>query len=183
MSTAAARSVPLRSPDRQPSAAPAAAPQRWLWLVPQRRPSVSRIPFAAVLVVVLGGGLLGLLLLNTLVAQNSFALHRLAAESVELQQREQLLAGQVQAMQAPGSLAARATKLGMVPGGPPAFLRVSDGRVLGKARAGVARPTPAPAPKPTPAAAGPAGVPAKAPSAAPSTAPGSPTWTESGPAR
>jgi hypothetical protein len=110
--------------------------------VPQRRSQAAKTPFAVVLVVLLVGGLLGLLLLNTLVAQDSFTLHDLAAQSRELQLREQQLAGQLQAVQAPEQLATRATKLGMVPGGPPAFLRLPDGRVLGKATKGKAQPRP-----------------------------------------
>jgi hypothetical protein len=101
------------------------------------------MPFAVVLVVLLVGGLLGLLLLNTLVAQDSFTLHDLAAQSRTLQLREQQLASQLEAVQAPEQLADRATKLGMVPGGPPAFLRLPDGRILGKATKGKAVPKPA----------------------------------------
>ena len=184
-SGATARAVPLRVPTAPP--AQESAPQRWLRLVPQRRSSASKAPFAVVLVVVLGGGLLGLLLLNTLVAQDSFRLHQLAQESRELQQREEQLAGQLEANQAPSALAARASRLGMVPGGPPVFLRLPDGRVLGKPVAGKEQPQ---APKPS--ASAPADGTAKAspapqagrgrpaspqPAAAPQSPEGSTTWT------
>ena len=129
-----ARVMPLRSP------LPKEAPKRTspLRLVPPRRSSAAKAPFAVVLVVLLGGGLLGLLLLNTLVAQQSFSMHDLGAKDKALQQREQDLSSQVQALEAPASLAARAAALHMVPSGPPAFLRLSDGKVLGDPRPGVA---------------------------------------------
>ncbi|MCW2673769.1 MAG: hypothetical protein JWP14_2358 [Frankiales bacterium] len=129
-----ARVMPLRSP------LPKEAPKRTspLRLVPPRRSSAAKTPFAVVLVMLLGGGLLGLLLLNTLVAQQSFSIHDLGAKDKALQQREQDLSSQVQALEAPASLAARAAALHMVPSGPPAFLRLSDGKVLGSPQPGVA---------------------------------------------
>jgi hypothetical protein len=132
--------APLERPVRVPSRTPQAkqAPRRTpLRLVQPRRSSAAKAPFVIVLVSLLVGGLLGLLLLNTLVAKESFALHDLSTQSKALTQQEQDLARQVQALQAPANLAGRATKLGMVPGGPPAFLRLSDGKVLGKPQAGV----------------------------------------------
>jgi hypothetical protein len=140
-SVARATTMPLRSP--LPKAAPRKATP--LRLVPQRRSSAARAPFVAVVVALLGTGLLGLLLLNTLVAQGSFALHDLSTKGRALQQQEQELARQVQALQAPGVLAARATALGMVPGSSPAFLRLPDGKVLGVAVPGVAPVVPPPA--------------------------------------
>jgi len=182
-SGATARAVPLRVPtDPRTAPAPESAPQRWLRLVPQRRSRAARAPFAVVLVGVLGGGLLGLLLLNTLVAQDSFRLHQLAQESRSLQQREEQLAGQLEANQAPSALAARAARLGLVPGGPPVFLRLPDGRVLGKPVAG--KEVPAPAAKterpgtPTAAASAPARPrTAPRPAARPQQPQGSTTWT------
>jgi hypothetical protein len=172
MTTATARAVPLRLPDSRTAPAPRALPnpRGLLRLVPQRRSQAARTPFAVVLVVLLGGGLLGLLLLNTLVAQGSFTLHDLSTRSRALELREQQLAGQVQAQQAPGQLAARASALGMVPGGAPAFLRLTDGRVLGSPTKGKAAVKPL-APRPT------ASAPAT-PRTASSPAPrGSTTWT------
>jgi hypothetical protein len=142
MSTAGAArtlTLPLRSPVPKP-APKKASPLR---LVPQRRSSAAKAPFVVAVVALLAGGLLGLLLLNTLVAQDSFALHDLGKQARALQQQEQDLARQVQALQAPGQLANRATSLGMVPGGPPAFLRLSDGKVLGQPTAGVVPVVPA----------------------------------------
>ncbi len=156
--SSATHSVPLRTPTTKGDTR-RATPLR---LVPQRRSSAAKTPFVVVVVVLLVGGLLGLLLLNTLVAQDSFALHKLAASGKALEQREQDLSRQVQALQAPAALAARATALGMVPGGPPAFLQLPSGRVLGQPMPGVAAPeasTTWTAPRPvTPPAVKPAAV-------------------------
>ncbi|MCW2598368.1 MAG: hypothetical protein JWM02_197 [Frankiales bacterium] len=165
-SAARTLSLPLRSP------LPTPVPKRSssLRLVPQRRSSAARAPFLVVVVTLLVGGLLGLLLLNTLVAQDSFTLHDLGKQATSLSRQEQELARQVQALQAPAALASRATALGMVPGGPPAFLRLSDGKVLGQPTAGVAPVAPVTRPSVTP-------------STTPSTKPattgphGSTTWT------
>ena len=75
-----ARAVPLRAPET-PAATGLPSARGLLRLVPQRRSTAAKTPFAVVLVVLLVGGLLGLLLLNTLVAQGSFRLSRLGAES------------------------------------------------------------------------------------------------------
>jgi len=104
---------------------------RALRLVPQRRSSAARAPFVAFVVVLLVSGLLGLLMLNTMVAQDAFGLHDLTVQGKSLDDREQALSRQVQTLQAPTSLSQRATALGMVPGGPPMFLRLADGAVLG----------------------------------------------------
>jgi hypothetical protein len=143
--------VPLRLPETAPAPRTLPSTRGLLRLVPQRRSKAAKTPFVVVLVVLLVGGLLGLLLLNTMVAQNSFTLHDLANQSRELQLREQQLASQVETAQAPGQLATRATQLGMVPGGAPVFLRLPDGRVLGQPTKGKAVVQPA-APKATTAA-------------------------------
>lgn len=150
-----------------------------LRLVPQARTTASRMPFVAVVVALLGTGLLGLLALNTVLAEGAFRLHSLEAEARDLATREQVLQRQVELLRAPGSLAQRARDLGMVPGGPPVSLRLSDGKVLGTPVAGAAPVVPVAAP----AAAGPAAAPAAPGSAqptgqaTPAPATGSTTWT------
>jgi hypothetical protein len=132
--TARTLSLPLRSPLPKTATKKAAG----LRIVPQRRSSAAKAPFVVVLVSLLVGGLLGLLLLNTLIAQGSFRLHDLSNQGRALELRQQDLQRQVQALQAPAELAHRAAALGMVPGNAPVFLRLSDGKVLGVATAGLA---------------------------------------------
>jgi len=107
-------------------------------------------PFAVLMLAVLCGGLVGLLLLNSATAADSFAQHRLQEETAALTVREQELGRQVAAMEAPGALAAQARRLGLVPIGTPGYLVVGpDGssRVVGTP---TAPPRPAPAsPSPT----------------------------------
>ena len=122
-----ARALPLATPQ-----------QTYLRLVAARRSSAAKTPFVVVVVLILAAGLLGLLLLNTVLAQDAFRLHALQKDGRVLADREQALQRQVADLQSPHSLAARATRLGMVAGGPPAFLRLSDGKVLGSAQPGVA---------------------------------------------
>ena len=75
-------------------------------------------------------------LLNTALAQDAFRLHTLTQEHRTLGDREEALRREVEALRAPQELAARATALGMVPAGPPAFLRLSDGEGARRRRPG-----------------------------------------------
>jgi cell division protein FtsB len=110
----------------------------YLRLVAARRSTAAKTPFVVVVVLILAAGLLALLALNTVLAQDAFRLHSLQSDGRVLADREQALQRQVADLQSPQSLAARATALGMVPGGPPAFLRLADGKVLGAPSAGEA---------------------------------------------
>jgi hypothetical protein len=102
-----------------------------LRLVPQARSSAPRAPFITMVVLLLAGGLLGLLVLNTVLAQDAFRLHALGKEQKALVDREQALEREVETLRTPRNLAERARELGMVQGSTPAFLRLSDGAVLG----------------------------------------------------
>jgi hypothetical protein len=96
--------------------------------------------FAALCMLLLIGGLMALLMLNTSMAEGSFTLHRLQATSGELTDTEEALTAAIDAQKAPANLAARAAKLGMVPADSAAFLRLSDGAVLGVAEPAKKRP-------------------------------------------
>ena len=140
---AVARALP-RVPQK-----PAGKSPSYLRLVAARRSSAAKTPFVVMVVLILLTGLLGLLALNTVLAQDAFKLHALQVSSRVLADREQALQRQVADLQSPHSLASRATRLGMVPGGPPAFLRLADGKVLGAPAPGAA---PLPVAVPAPAA-------------------------------
>jgi len=112
--------------------------------------------FGIICATLLAAGLIGLLLLNTALAQGSFTLHDLRATSDGLTDTENALTQSLQSSQSPANLAARAARMGMVPAQSVAFLRLSDGRVIGVAKPAKAPPgfavvrnrTPAPAPAP-----------------------------------
>lgn len=115
-------------PARRP-AAPTPAPA--LHVVPAPPWRAPLAPFILVSVSAVVAGLLGLLLLNTLVAQDSFRVHRLERARTALLEQEQSLDSQVARLQAPAVLAQRAQGLGLVPGNTPGFLRLRDGQVTG----------------------------------------------------
>lgn len=163
-------------------------------LVPAFR-SGTRLPFVALILVLLGGGLCALLALNTASAAGEVQERQLGDQARTLADSEQDLRRQVAAVEAPAALASAAEALGMVPGVHPAFLVIGPDAtvtVLGDPQAAqppvappapVASPAPSPAPDPsaTPAAApsadatlpvpGPAPTPEPSPAPQPSVAP------------
>jgi cell division protein FtsB len=120
-----------RAPSRAPTALAARPAAAALRLVPVGRTSAPRAPFIALIVLLLAAGLLGLLALNTVLAQGSFRLFELNAQTKALADREQVLEREVETLRTPRNLAAEARELGMVQSGAPAFLRLPDGTVLG----------------------------------------------------
>jgi hypothetical protein len=125
-----------------------------LTVVPPLRAPAPRAPFVLLVGGLLVAGLASLLLLHTSIAEDSFRLHDLSVRSAALADRQQALEQEIAAAAAPQELAARAARLGMVPSENPVFIRISDGRILGKPKAGVAPPPPATVtPKPSTGAA------------------------------
>jgi hypothetical protein len=123
--TATAR-VALRAPARRQAPQP-------LRVVPAAVGQPGNAVFAVVCMALLVGGLFALLMLNTAMAEGSFTLHRLQATSGELTDAGEALTAAIDAQRSPANLAARANRLGMVPADTAAFLRLSDGKVLGVA--------------------------------------------------
>ncbi|MEU1591399.1 septum formation initiator family protein [Streptomyces sp. NPDC005708] len=145
----------------------------------------ARTPFVLLVVALLGGGLIGLLVLNSALSEGSFQLDDLQRQTKNLTDEEQALQRDVDAYSAPDALQRRARELGMVPGGDPAFLNPGGG-VKGVPSAAPQQPAASPAalrppevlgPNPSTAAPSPSGRPAARPSAASGspTAPTSPT--------
>ena len=114
-----------------PAPAPNAGPRARLQVAPPVPVAVPRAPFVVLILLVVVGGVLGVLLLNTKINENAFRLHDLRARQVVLDQRQQHLEQQIAEAESPGSLAAAARRLGLVPAGEPAFLRLPDGTVVG----------------------------------------------------
>ncbi|UUU34555.1 hypothetical protein JIX56_34520 [Streptomyces sp. CA-210063] len=90
----------------------------------------ARTPFVLLVVLLLGGGLIGLLVLNSALSEGSFKLDDLQDDVKSYTDEEQALQRDVDAYSAPDALQRRARELGMVPGGDPAFLN-PDGTVKG----------------------------------------------------
>jgi hypothetical protein len=93
--------------------------------------SAPKAPFVALVLTVVVAGVLGILVLNTKINENAFRLSHLQAQQVTLDQQEQQLNQLLADRESPNTLAAEALKLGLVPAGTPAFIRLPDGRVLG----------------------------------------------------
>ncbi len=119
---------------------PARAPRPSLRVVAAPVSERSRSLFVGGCLALLIGGLLTLLMLNIALAQGSFRLHDLTLASRLLTDQAQALNEDIAVQAAPAQLAKKAAALGMVPSGSVAFLRLSDGKILGVA-------TPAAAPK------------------------------------
>lgn len=148
--------------------------------------------FLALCVLLLLAGFVGVLMLNTAMAKGSYTMRDLQARADELTDRQDALRHSIDEVSGPGPLAKRARALGMVPAETPAFLRLSDGKVLGVAKkAGrnttfrvvtetqaptvpgpsPAAPTPSPSPSPSASTPTPTGVSTGSTPTTPSTAP------------
>ncbi|MDX3574147.1 septum formation initiator family protein [Streptomyces sp. ID05-47C] len=91
-------------------------------LFPARPRQAARTPFVLLVVLLLGGGLIGLLVLNSALSEGSFKMDDLQKDTKNLTDEEQALQRDIDSYSAPDALQRRARELGMVPGGDPAFL-------------------------------------------------------------
>ncbi|WP_406732359.1 septum formation initiator family protein [Streptomyces sp. NBC_01794] len=114
-------------------------------LMPSGPSTAARTPFVLLVVLLLSGGLITLLLLNSALNEGSFRLSELKKQTTELTDEEQALQRDVDNRSAPDALERRARELGMVPGGSPAFLD-PDGTVRGVPREAKGQPRPEPSP-------------------------------------
>ncbi len=137
---------------RLPKIADTAVERARLTVVPRKRSRAPRVPFMILVSLVLLGGVVGLLLFNTSMQQASFRATALETTAAELHAREQSLRMEVDRLRDPQRVGTRAQELGMVPLLNPAFIRLSDGEVLGNpvpaTAADAQRLTPLPARKP-----------------------------------
>ncbi|KUN86550.1 hypothetical protein AQJ66_10980 [Streptomyces bungoensis] len=149
-------------------------------LFPAGRARAARTPFVLLVVLLLGGGLIGLLVLNSALSEGSFQLDDLQKQTKNLTDEEQALQRDIDAYSAPDALQRRARELGMVPGGDPAFLN-PDGTVKGVP--GPASPEPASLPGPAaPGTAAPVTGPSAVSPVAPTQLPATPSQPPATPA-
>ena len=109
-----------------PGPRPAALTRRARTLSAARRP-----PFVVLVVGLLSGGLICLLLLNTVLAAGAFQMTSLQQASAPLARQQQELQQEVAYAESPGAIAQGARKLGMVPVSQPRFVNLKSGRVYG----------------------------------------------------
>lgn len=131
ISTRSPLPAPPRSAPTRPALRVVTAPPR----------QAGRAPFVVLCSLLMSLGLMALLALNLSLASGSYALHDITARAEVLRAEQSELEEQVALQQTPARLAARATELGMVASGTPAYLRLTDGAIIGTA-------TPAPTPTP-----------------------------------
>jgi hypothetical protein len=134
--------------------------------------------FAVLCITLLAAGLVALLMMNTALASGIYQVKDLQATSGTLTDQQEQLTQVVDDLRSPRNLADRAQQLGMVPAQSMAFVRLSDGAIIGVAQPAkdaqrlnivttpVAPPPAPPAPTPDPATT-PAAPPATAPAPAP----------------
>lgn len=123
---AAAPPVPRRGRQGSPSGAARAARMP---LSGQRHAPQTRTRFVFLVVGLLGGALLSLLMINTILATGAFQITALQQGNVTLAQREQALQAQVAAAESPAVLAQRAASLGMQVQPRLHFLNLKTGRL------------------------------------------------------
>jgi hypothetical protein len=120
---------------RVPRFAEAAVERARLTVVPPRRSlgrtQAARTPFAVLVLMMLAAGVVGLLMFNTSMQQSSFTATALQDRVNVLTAKEQSLDLELDRLRDPQQLAVAAKKLGMVAPSQPAFVRLSDGSVLG----------------------------------------------------
>jgi cell division protein FtsB len=126
--------APDRTRSRIPRIAEGAVERARLTVVPRSRTRATRVPFVVLVSLLLIGGVAGLLLFNTQMQQVSFTATSLEQQAQILDAREQSLKLQLESLRDPQRVAVQAREMGMVPPANPAFLRLSDGKVLGEPR-------------------------------------------------
>lgn len=126
-------STPLSQPrNRVPRLAEAAVERARLTVVPRSAQKAPRVPFVTLVSLLLVGGVVGLLLFNTNMQQSSFVATSMEDQAAVLAGKEESLRMQLDRLRDPQHVAAEAKRLGMVPASSPAFIRLSDGKVLGR---------------------------------------------------
>ena len=121
-----------RARNRVPRIAEAAVERARLTVVPRaggRR--AARVPFVFLVSLLLVGGVAGLLCFNTSMQQASFTATAMEDRAAALDAKHQSLTMELDALRDPQRVAASAKQMGMVPASAPAFIRLSDGKVLG----------------------------------------------------
>jgi len=109
---------------------PKLQPSGRLRVAPPAPVSAPRAPFVALVLVLVLAGVVGILVLNTRIAENAFKLDALKTKQAGLDRDEDRLRSDLANKESPVTLASRAKQLGLVPSRTPAFLVLPDGTKL-----------------------------------------------------
>lgn len=115
---------PSREPNRGPRLKALTAPNQ----------QVATIPFVLIVAAVLAAGMVGMLFLSTMLQNQAFAIQDKQHQATVLADQVSQLNTQLAQERSVKSLAAKAHRLGMRPDPYAVPLRLSDGKVLGKAQ-------------------------------------------------
>ncbi len=121
------------APEVEPE--PARAPKPKTAAAPESVPA-SRTPFVLSVLAIIAAGIVGLLLLNTVINTNAYTLQDLRENEKALDASEQQLTDELAELSAPGNLAAAADQLGLVEATDITYLRLPDGKELKMPRPG-----------------------------------------------
>ena len=102
----------------------------WLRVAPPLPVAVPRAPFIVLILLVVVGGVLGILVVNTKINENAFRLSELREQQSALDVQEQQLKQEIARAADPGNLTAEARRLGLVQGRP-VQIQLPDGRLTG----------------------------------------------------
>jgi hypothetical protein len=111
---------------------------RRLTVVPRTAGHTPKVPFVVLVLLVLGGGLVGLLVLNTSLQQGAFYEASLQDQQNALATQREDLRLKIAALRDPQRLAREAHSLGMVPNTSPVFIDLRDGSVIGDPQPAIA---------------------------------------------
>ena len=131
--------APARTPNTTPKPAKPARTVKRVNGAPARRPASRkprpvappRAPFVLLVVGLLGGALVSLLLLNTVLAQDAFTATELQRSNQRLNQQRQALQEEIAREESPARLAPKAKALGMREPRQPAFVDAQTGQMVG----------------------------------------------------
>ncbi|MEO6941636.1 MAG: hypothetical protein ABI238_04405 [Terrimesophilobacter sp.] len=124
--------VPAAAPRRSPSEVPSHPRRLDVVSTRQQRKARPKSAYALVTVAGLFAILIAQLLLSIVVSNGAYQISSLQQQQKELTRDQQSLTEQLQVLESPQHLAANAEALGMVTNSSTAYLRLSDGAVLGK---------------------------------------------------
>jgi len=101
--------------------------------IPLKMPSgtVTGRRFSVIVICIVAFGMFALLFVNTMSAQASIQKQTLQSELSNLVSEQQGLERTVISSESPENLVKAAYRMGMVPAGSPAFIRLSDRKILG----------------------------------------------------
>ncbi|WP_203740989.1 hypothetical protein [Catellatospora bangladeshensis] len=123
------------------AAAPQEARRPRLRLAPPMPVAAPRTPFVLLIVLVVVAGVLGILVLNTKIAEGGMQLTEMKKQQQQLDLREQQISQEIAQAESPGHLDAAAKRLGLVPAGAPAFIRLPDGKIIGVPQPATGKPS------------------------------------------